>query len=117
MSNVSLDIDHRGLANFGFESDDKKKMSDRLLDSMKAETWRGIYSVPQESGRYVERSQLSSEITRKMHISREDNTVPHALVIHGLGGTGKTQLTLKFIEDREQIYSPILWVDARSRNL
>ena len=32
----------------------------------------------------------------------------------GLGGTGKTQLVLRYIEEHEEEYSAILWIDARS---
>lgn len=37
----------------------------------------------------------------------------HALVIYGLGVTGKTQLALKFIENRREEYNSILWIDAK----
>jgi tetratricopeptide (TPR) repeat protein len=46
-------------------------------------------------------------------VHHQKASVPHALVIHGLGGTGKTQLALKYVEDYKDKYNPILWIDAK----
>ena len=33
----------------------------------------------------------------------------------GLGGTGKTQLVLRYIEEHEEEYNSVLWIDVRSK--
>lgn len=33
----------------------------------------------------------------------------------GLGGTGKTQLALRFIEEHEEEYDTVLWIDVRGQ--
>jgi CO dehydrogenase nickel-insertion accessory protein CooC1 len=37
----------------------------------------------------------------------------HALAVTGLGGTGKAQLVLHYIEEHKQNYDTILWIDAQ----
>jgi tetratricopeptide (TPR) repeat protein len=48
-----------------------------------------------------------------MCVLHENSSVPYALAIHGLGGTGKTQLALKYVEEHKDKYNPILWIDAQ----
>jgi tetratricopeptide (TPR) repeat protein len=38
--------------------------------------------------------------------------VRRVLLVHGLGGTGKTQLVRQYIEDHKDEYNPVLWIDA-----
>ena len=74
-----------------------------------------LYSVPLETVHsYTERRTLSSTIKEKLHICHQNDSVPHALALYGLGGTGKTQLALKFVEDHKEEYNPILWIDGKS---
>lgn len=74
-----------------------------------------MYSVPLETVHtYTERRNLSSMIEEKLRRPCNNDSLAHALVIYGLGGTGKTQLTLKFTENRREEYNPILWIDAKS---
>jgi NB-ARC domain len=62
---------------------------------------------------YTVRHGLSSAIEEKMRTLHENSSVSYALAIYGLGGTGKTQLALKYVKDHEDKYNPILWIDAR----
>jgi tetratricopeptide (TPR) repeat protein len=72
------------------------------------------YSVPLETvPSYTVRRTPSLEIEEKMHVVHKNSSVSHALAIHGLGGTGKTQLALKYVEDHKDKYNPILWIDAQ----
>jgi len=47
-----------------------------------------------------------------MKVDYERASVRHTTVIYGLGGTGKSQLALRFAEDHKDRYDPILWIDA-----
>lgn len=70
----------------------------------------GLGSFPS----YTAREGLSSKIRDKLRVKFEDSSLPHALVIYGLGGAGKTQLALWHVEDHGEKYSLILWIDAKS---
>ena len=71
------------------------------------------YVVPLETPMtYTQRDTLSKLLVEKIGISHKNAIVPHAVVIHGLGGTGKSQLALKFAEDHRDKYNPVIWIDA-----
>jgi ABC-type phosphate/phosphonate transport system ATPase subunit len=63
---------------------------------------------------YTERCSLSQELKEKL--SKTHGTgLAHAVAIVGLGGAGKTQLVLHYIERHEAEYGTILWIDARTK--
>lgn len=67
------------------------------------------YSVPLETpSTYTQRRLLSESLAEKIGISHENASVSHAVIIHGLGGTGKSQVALKFAEDHMNKYDPVL---------
>ncbi|KAF8324734.1 hypothetical protein F5887DRAFT_1288641 [Amanita rubescens] len=39
-----------------------------------------------------------------------------SFLLHGMGGIGKTQICLKFIEEHETLFSDIFWIDASSES-
>ncbi|KAF8345239.1 P-loop containing nucleoside triphosphate hydrolase protein [Amanita rubescens] len=40
-----------------------------------------------------------------------------SFLLHGMGGIGKTQICLKFIEEHETLFSDIFWIDASSESM
>lgn len=71
------------------------------------------YAVPLETlSTYTQRYKLSKLLEEKIRVNHENASVPRAVVIHGLGGTGKSQLALKYAEDHKDQYDPVLWIDA-----
>ncbi|OCK76289.1 TPR-like protein [Lepidopterella palustris CBS 459.81] len=75
-----------------------------------------LYSVPLETAHsYTERRIISSAIEEKLRTCHRNSSILHALAIYGLGGTGKTQLALNFIENHKEKYNPILWIDAKDQ--
>ncbi|KAJ7713480.1 hypothetical protein B0H16DRAFT_542459 [Mycena metata] len=52
------------------------------------------------------------EILNKMHHFFSDPGIQHIYVLHGLGGAGKTQITLKFINESSSCFSDIFFIDT-----
>lgn len=64
---------------------------------------------------YAPRQDLSEELEQKLGKPHRGHGLAHAVAVTGLGGTGKTQLVLRYLEEREGKYNTILWLDARSQ--
>ncbi|KAJ7719820.1 P-loop containing nucleoside triphosphate hydrolase protein [Mycena metata] len=52
------------------------------------------------------------EILNKMHHFFSDTEIQHTYVLHGLGGAGKTQISLKFIKESSSRFSDIFFIDT-----
>jgi tetratricopeptide (TPR) repeat protein len=57
---------------------------------------------------------LSKELDEKL-ASQHRTASPRAVAVIGLGGTGKTQLVLNYIEQHEAEYDTVLWIDVREK--
>ncbi|KAJ6007347.1 hypothetical protein N7540_011323 [Penicillium herquei] len=78
------------------------------------------YSVPLKTvPSYVQRDELWKDLEEKIKVRHEGADVPYGVVLHGLGGSGKSQLTLKYAEcKREEFkFNPVLWIDATTEEL
>lgn len=76
-------------------------------------TIRHHYAVPLETVHtYTQRKELSDLLRRKLEANHKNASVPYAVAIHGLGGTGKSQLALKYAENHKDQYNPIVWIDG-----
>ncbi|KAI9777909.1 MAG: hypothetical protein M1816_004381 [Peltula sp. TS41687] len=117
IQNIGLSVDHYGLNKFGSRSANYKMVLSKLLETITpfmSQRRDHIYSVSLETVHsYTDRDKLFPAIEEKLRIFHKNSSVPHALAIYGLGGTGKTQLALKYIEDHKSDYNPILWIDAK----
>ena len=117
VQNIPLPLDHYGLNKFGSRNDANYKIIlQKLLEVISPQILQKqiFYSVPFATvNSYTERSTLSRDIEEKLTKSQSRAQVPHALVIHGLGGTGKSQLALKYAETHRKELNPILWIDAK----
>ena len=63
---------------------------------------------------YTERPHLTEEPGVKLSKRHGGAGLAYAAAVTGLGGTGKTQLVLRYIEKHEDEYNPVLWIDVRS---
>ena len=63
---------------------------------------------------YTDRKALSSELEGKLSKPSRTRTLAHAAAVTGLGGTGKTQLVLHHIQEHEDRYETILWINAQT---
>jgi hypothetical protein len=115
--NVPVPVDHYGLNKFQKESNNYTMVVGRLaklITTLLFSKQKQYLSVPPSKiDTYTERPTLSSAVVEKLRIIHDKADVPHALAIHGLGGCGKTQLALKYIEDHKAEYRTILWIDAK----
>jgi tetratricopeptide (TPR) repeat protein len=115
--NVPVPVDHYGLNKFLKESNNYNMVVGRLaklITSLLFSKQKQYLSVPPSKiDTYTERPTLSSAVVEKLRILHDKADVPRALAIHGLGGCGKTQLALKYIEDHKAEYRTILWIDAK----
>ncbi|KAI7569125.1 hypothetical protein KC343_g2333 [Hortaea werneckii] len=62
---------------------------------------------------FTKRPHLSNELNEKIR-KAYGTELAHAAAVIGLGGTGKTQLVLRYIEEREEEYDAVLWIDVRN---
>lgn len=76
---------------------------------------RHCVSVPYSTvSTYTERPSLSEELEHKMRKAYGSSALAHAVAVVGLGGTGKTQLVLHYIDKHLEEYDTVLWLDARN---
>lgn len=118
---IGLPVDHYGLNKFGSRNDDNYKIiSSKLAEitSPLVRTIRHHYAVPLETVHtYTQRKELSDLLQVKLEINHKNASVPYAVAIHGLGGTGKSQLALKYAEDHKDQYNPIVWIDGTDNKI
>jgi hypothetical protein len=62
---------------------------------------------------FAERPRLWQELGGKLAKAYGTGQA-HGIAVIGLGGTGKTQLVLRYIECHEKEYDTVLWIDVRS---
>lgn len=63
---------------------------------------------------YGRRPRLSEELRDKPEKPHRGTGFAHAVAVAGLGGTGKTQLVLRYIEEHAEEYDTVLWIDVRN---
>jgi tetratricopeptide (TPR) repeat protein len=63
---------------------------------------------------YTERPALSQKLEALLCEPHANSELAHAVAVTGLGGTGKTQLVLRYIETHRNLYTAVFWLDARS---
>lgn len=65
---------------------------------------------------YAARSELQAQMRERLHDTvRQRGRSSKILVVCGLGGAGKSQLTLSYIESYRDDYTAVFWIDAGAR--
>jgi hypothetical protein len=62
--------------------------------------------------RIVPRPHLHRQIKERLHDGRHDAADIHILTVQGLGGSGKSQLVLNYVQEYREDYSTIFWIEA-----
>jgi hypothetical protein len=57
-------------------------------------------------------SPLAPTDQRELHDWRQDAIDTRILAVHGLGGSGKSQLVLNYVQGHREDYLTIFWVEA-----
>jgi hypothetical protein len=57
-------------------------------------------------------SPLAPTDQRELHDWRQDAIDTRILAVHGLGGSGKSQLVLNYVQEYREDYLTIFWVEA-----
>lgn len=120
---ICLNGDHINLVKFRNSSDERfrlvfdslKKLVDKIRNAPKPKRMKehnNIF-VPFRPGRYFigRHDELAS-----LHnwLGDEDNYVPQAVALHGVGGVGKTQLAIKYAVDHSHLYEWVFFANAAS---
>ncbi|EXK23881.1 hypothetical protein FOMG_19368 [Fusarium oxysporum f. sp. melonis 26406] len=94
---IGLYTDHSGLNKFGERDSNYEMIRNKLIELVKA---------------IIANARIGAKLNKPLNGSDQ---VAHAVAISGLGGAGKTQLALRYVERHKLHYDPILWIDARSQ--
>lgn len=116
VENIALPLDHIGLNKYHRRDNNYNIVKDKLnelIASPMALQEAHLYLVPlRPTPYYVDRPNLAEELQRKLRIRKSNAQVPYAVAIQGLGGTGKSQLALHYIEHHKHEYDTVFWIDA-----
>jgi hypothetical protein len=64
---------------------------------------------------YAQREKLSQDLEDALKRPLGGAGLAHGATVFGLGGTGKTQLVLRYIETHMTLYDSVLWLDVHSQ--
>ncbi|KAI4194979.1 MAG: hypothetical protein LQ350_007465 [Teloschistes chrysophthalmus] len=81
-------------------------------------TYKGHYSnlSLQPVANYVQRPALHKQLRRQLHrVQTARAEVPQICMVWGLGGAGKSQLVLNYIQKYRHDYSAVIWVECGSK--
>ncbi|SMY27332.1 unnamed protein product [Zymoseptoria tritici ST99CH_1A5] len=67
-----------------------------------------------DSALSVLRSTAVKSIEAKLTTRCKHGRLRHAVVVHGMGGTGKTQVVLQYVQRHRYEYDTLIWIDATS---
>ncbi|KAJ5160872.1 uncharacterized protein N7482_007876 [Penicillium canariense] len=117
VENIPLPLDHFKIVRFNKRDSNyhiiKDKLNELILLPLEVKQAR-YFSVPLSTVHtYTERETISAEIERKLRIRHEKSSVPYAIAVHGLGGTGKSQLALRYIDQHKHEFNAVMWIDGK----
>lgn len=67
-----------------------------------------------DSSIFTARPVALGNLENKLKQRLKRSSLRHAVLVHGMGGTGKTQLVLQYVEKHKHEYNMVIWIDAAS---
>ena len=106
--------DHFNLNKFPARTYEYRVLLRQLLDMIQPTT-NLVHFLPVDIVKtYVPRPHISGEIELALARDTYSNMTRLVLLLHGLGGAGKSQLARRIVEDHRSEFETIFWIDARS---
>ncbi|KIK05868.1 hypothetical protein K443DRAFT_90638, partial [Laccaria amethystina LaAM-08-1] len=70
--------------------------------------------MPNPSNRFTGRPEVISKLKRHFFNMNDSAQKRKSFLLYGMGGIGKTQICLKFVEEMSDCFSFVFWIDASS---
>ncbi|KIK05841.1 hypothetical protein K443DRAFT_90526 [Laccaria amethystina LaAM-08-1] len=70
--------------------------------------------IPNPSNRFTGRTEVIAELKRHFFNTNDSVQGRKFFLLYGMGGIGKTQICLKFVEEMFDCFSFVFWIDASS---
>ncbi|KIJ97134.1 hypothetical protein K443DRAFT_27898, partial [Laccaria amethystina LaAM-08-1] len=70
--------------------------------------------MPNPSNRFTGRTEVIAKLKRHFLNTNDSAQKRKFFLLYGMGGIGKTQICLKFIEEMSDFFSSVFWIDASS---
>jgi TIR domain/NB-ARC domain len=84
-------------------------------DEQRSEPLAAASNVPARNGAFTGRDQVMESLREKSVASGQTATLP--VLLHGLGGVGKTQVAVEYVHRYRADYDIVWWVPAEQRDL
>ncbi|KAF3397593.1 hypothetical protein DPV78_008081 [Talaromyces pinophilus] len=76
------------------------------------------HTLPPQVAYYVSRPTISNGIKAKLYSQNDESSIASRVIaLHGLGGTGKSQLVRNYIREYGGVYSDLFWYDSSDQAL
>lgn len=73
-----------------------------------------IPQIPNSSALFTGREHIIEKL--KNHFAQQGNRERKSFLLYGMGGIGKSQICLKFVEEMADRFSHVFWIDASSED-
>ncbi|KAN0110209.1 hypothetical protein V8E51_006596 [Hyaloscypha variabilis] len=117
---IPVAADHREICRFATPKDKTYRMViqsiKRIQQGSQIYVTNEFYDVPHSASlQFTGRDDIREQLDESLLPYRNSKT-QQRFVLHGLGGSGKTQIALKFAEDNRHSFWGIFWIDASSED-
>ncbi|KIW70685.1 hypothetical protein PV04_02930 [Phialophora macrospora] len=114
VTNYPFALDHFQLNKFGSRSYEYRALVQHLLKFLHSRR-QNFFSVPVGlAPTFTPRQSLLHDIDEAITKALRSNNSLHVVVLHGLGGVGKSQLARQVVEHRRRSFKTVFWIDATS---
>ena len=94
-----------------FEADETWKNNTQFLEPTRSPSSLKLFDA-QPSTKFHGRENYLQELNRILVADYQGGKQGTSLLLHGLGGVGKSELAIKFVSDHESAYPFIIWIAA-----